>query len=164
MNINIKQTGLTLIELIVTLAVLSTLLAVGIPQFTSSTANSRMTTTINALSGDFALARTEAVKRAIPVTVTPANISNWAAGGWTVATVAVNASTPSVNLKVAPGSPSGTNITAAATSVRFNANGRSNSAAALTFTLCDNRTGPVGKRMTLNATGQTVLETQIACP
>ena len=92
-----KQTGLTLIELIVTLAVIGTLLAVGIPEFKSTTANSRLTSAINTLTGDFAFARTEAIKRAWPVTVT-AGGGNWATGGWTTATL-VNASGISTTLR-----------------------------------------------------------------
>lgn len=154
-----KQTGLTLIELIVTLAVLSVLLAVGIPQFTGSTANSRLTTGVNRLSGDLAFARTEAVKRAIPVTVTAVNVSDWA-GGWTTA---INVS-GTTNLRISPALTAGATITAGTASVIFNADGRSSSAAALTFKLCDDRAGNFGKQVTLNATGQTFLQTKQTCP
>lgn len=157
-----KYTGITLIELIVTLAVLSLLLAIGVPQFSSSTANSRLTTAINSLSGDLSFARTEAVKRAIPTTVTAVNVSDWA-GGWIVATVAINASTPAANLRISPALTAGATIVAGVSSVQFNSDGRSNSAAALTFILCDDRSGTFGKRVTLNATGQTFLTTKIQC-
>lgn len=155
-----KNTGLTLIELIVTLAVISVLLAVSIPQFSSSTANSRLTAAINTLSGDLSFARTEAVKRAVPVRVTAVNVSDWA-GGWIVA---INTS-GGADLRISPAIIGNATIASGGvTEVQFLANGRSNSAAAITFTLCDNRSGDHGKRVTLNSTGQTFLETQRSCP
>ena len=157
MNINFRQTGLTLIELIVTLAVVSTLLAVGIPQFTSSTANSRLTTAINKLSGDLAFARTEAIKRGVPITVESDN-ADWATDGWTV----TENESGAVNLRISPalGANAALN-TSGVTSVTFNADGRSTST--VTFTLCDNRSGTFGKQVSLITTGQTTLTTQISC-
>ncbi|MDH5395835.1 MAG: GspH/FimT family pseudopilin [Gammaproteobacteria bacterium] len=154
-----KTTGLTLIELIVTLAVISVLLAFGVPQFKSTTSNSRLTTSINTLSGDLAFARTEAIKRGATVTVTSGN-ANWV-GGWTVAT---NVS-GTVNLRITPAlNPTQTLATTpATTTVTFNPDGRSNSANAIAFFLCDDRSGTFGKRVTLNPTGQTFLTTKLQC-
>jgi type IV fimbrial biogenesis protein FimT len=157
---NMKQTGLTLVELMVTLAVVSTLLAVGIPQFKNTTANSRLTSGINTLSGDFSFARTEAIKRGVPVTVTiTGGGSDWATNGWTVAAGAIN-------LRVSPElATSNTIVTVPAntTSVTFNPDGRSAATVAVAFTLCDDRGGNSGKRITLNSTGQTFLDINQDC-
>jgi len=152
-----KQTGLTLIELIVTLAVLSTLLAIGIPQFSSSTANSRLTTAINTLSGDLAFARTEAIKRGDSIIVTGS--TNWATSGWTVAETISGGS----NLRISPALTAGATIVtnpANTTAVVFTPDGRT---ASITFTLCDDRSGAFGKMVTLSSPGQTFLETSQSC-
>ncbi len=161
MDYNIHMTknnhGFTLIELIVTLAVLSVLLALGMPQFSSTTANSRLTSAINTLSGDLAFARTEAIKRGAPVTVTGS--SNWATSGWTVA---INVSG---TLRISPALIAGSTISttpANTTAITFNPDGRST--ASVVFKLCDDRTGNFGKQVTLNTTGQTFLQAKQTCP
>ena len=154
-----KQTGLTLIELIVTMAVISILLVVGVPQFQSTTANSRLTTTINKLTGDLAFARTEAIKRGDPVTVTAANNIDWATGWVTAVTI----SGGTQNLRLSPALTADIALnTSSVNAIQFNADGRST--AAVTFSLCDNRAGAFGKTVSLTATGQTFLAVQQTCP
>jgi type IV fimbrial biogenesis protein FimT len=92
--------GLTLIELMVTLAVAIVLLAIGIPAFQGVIANSRAASFSNGLVSVFTLARTEAMGRGLPVSVCPKNAAdrsgqamsttcgtsaNWA-NGWLVFT------------------------------------------------------------------------------
>ena len=64
-----RQRGLTLVELMVTLAVAIILIAVGMPLFTGVAANNRATTQANTFLTAFKLARSEAVKRATNVSV-----------------------------------------------------------------------------------------------
>ncbi|MCP5313491.1 MAG: GspH/FimT family pseudopilin [Chromatiaceae bacterium] len=64
-----KQQGLTLVELMVTLAVAIVLLAVGMPLFTGVAANNRAVAEANALTAALKLARSEAVKRRVTVVV-----------------------------------------------------------------------------------------------
>ncbi len=64
-----RQQGLTLVELMVTLAVAIILLAVGMPMFTGVVGSNRATTQANELVAAFKLARSEAVKRADTVIV-----------------------------------------------------------------------------------------------
>ncbi len=158
-NMTMKYTGLTLIELIVTLAVVSTLLALGVPQFQSTTANSRLTSAVNTLSGDLTFARTEAIKRGVSVKVT--GDTNWAQTGWTVA---INES-GGQNLRISPAIAGGITITttpANTKTVTFGADGRST--VAVTFKLCDSRTGNLGKSVGLNRSGQIYLQTKQSCP
>ena len=153
-----KQTGLTLIELIVTLAVISVLLVLGVPQFQSTTANSRLTTTINKLTGDLAFARTEAIKRGEPVAVT-ASSNNWA-NGWTTA---VTISGVTEDLRFSPALTADVALTTSGVNaIQFNADGRST--ASVNFTLCDDRTGSFGKLVNLATTGQTFLRVNQTCP
>jgi type IV fimbrial biogenesis protein FimT len=64
-----RQAGLTLIELMVTLAVAIVLLAAGIPLYTGMVANNRAVTQANTFLSAFKLARSEAVRRSAPVSV-----------------------------------------------------------------------------------------------
>lgn len=64
-----KQPGFTLIEMMLAISVLAVLLAVGVPNFRDFVRNSRMTSAANDVLSDFNLARSEAVKRRVPVTL-----------------------------------------------------------------------------------------------
>jgi len=64
-----KQNGLTLVELMVTLAVALALLLVGVPQFRTMLAGNRAAADANKLVVAMQLARSEAVKRNLPVSV-----------------------------------------------------------------------------------------------
>ena len=64
-----KQKGLTLVELMITLAVAIILIAVGMPLFSGIAANNRAVSQANSFLTAFKLARSEAVKRAEPVSV-----------------------------------------------------------------------------------------------
>ena len=64
-----QSAGFTLIEMMVTIVVLALLLAVGIPSFRDFMRNSRMVSAANDVVTDFNLARSESVKRRVPVTL-----------------------------------------------------------------------------------------------
>jgi type IV fimbrial biogenesis protein FimT len=64
-----RQHGLTLIELLVALSVLVIVLAIGVPTFRDLIDYTRLTTATNSLMASANLARAEAVKRGVPVSV-----------------------------------------------------------------------------------------------
>jgi type IV fimbrial biogenesis protein FimT len=68
-KMKIKQGGFTLIEAMFTVLVLAVLLGIGVPNFRDFLRNSRMTAAANDLLGDYNFARSEAVKRRLPVTL-----------------------------------------------------------------------------------------------
>lgn len=72
--------GFTLIELMITIAILAIVLGVAVPSFQDFVRRNRVTATANNLVSALALARSEAVKRATRVTVAS---GDWA-GGWQV--------------------------------------------------------------------------------
>lgn len=75
------QEGLTLLELIMTLAVAAIVLAVGVPSFQNLIQNQRLTAAINQFVGALALARSEAIKRGVRVTLCKSADGQCCAGG-----------------------------------------------------------------------------------
>lgn len=82
--------GVTLIELLVAMSVLTILLAVGVPSFGQFTANTRLNSYANTMFSHLALARSEAIKRNTRVVIckspdgsTCAGSGNWNQG-WIV--------------------------------------------------------------------------------
>ncbi len=84
-----KNFGFTMVELMVTLAILIVTLAIGIPSFTSMLANNQAIAISNDLVAAFNMARSEAVSRGVPVSVCGNNGllrcgGNWGSAGWIV--------------------------------------------------------------------------------
>src|SRR5687767_13501516 len=85
-----RQPGFTLIELMVTLLVLSILVAAAVPSFREFTRNNRVVATQNDLITALNLARSEALRRSRNITVCPSSDgatcsagTNWG-NGWIV--------------------------------------------------------------------------------
>lgn len=68
-DMNKNNHGFTLIELIVTLAVVSILLLTGIPMLNQMTTSNRLSTQINTVAGSLAIARSESIKRGTSITL-----------------------------------------------------------------------------------------------
>lgn len=66
-----RSHGFTLLELMITLALAAVILAIGVPNFREFTRNNRMVTVANELLSGVITARTEAIKRQVPVAVCP---------------------------------------------------------------------------------------------
>jgi len=62
-------TGFTLVELLVVIMIVSILMGIGVPSFKYVTNSNRLSAEVNGLLGDMQLARTEAIKEGVPVTV-----------------------------------------------------------------------------------------------
>lgn len=94
MNLRIRtrtSRGFTVLELMITVALLAILLAAAVPSFRTAIQNNRLTASSNQLLTAFQQARSEALKRKVPVSVcaadtsasTPACGSDWSEG-WIV--------------------------------------------------------------------------------
>lgn len=85
-----RQSGFTLVELMIAIAVVAILLGLALPSFQSTMRSNRVATTSNELLGSLALARTEAIRGLGPAGVcasddgtTCTSTADWA-NGWIV--------------------------------------------------------------------------------
>ncbi|MES2361066.1 MAG: GspH/FimT family pseudopilin [Pseudomonadota bacterium] len=130
-----KAQGFTLLELMVTVAVLAVISALAAPSFKQLLAAQRVRVSAYNIVSDLVLARSEAVKRGENVTVTP-TASQWA-NGWSVSV----ASTAEI-LGGQGSVGNGVQFTASPASVTFDRNGRTTVVAVVRFALTDGGTHP----------------------
>jgi len=76
-----RQSGFTMVEMIMTVAVGAILLTIGIPSFRYVTNSNRIAAEINGLVGDLQFARSEAIKEGVPVSVCISSNGTACAGG-----------------------------------------------------------------------------------
>jgi len=79
----VTANGFTLIELIVTIALLAILMAVAVPSLMTFQRNSELTSFSNTMLASINAARGEAMKRGRSAMMTPADGTNWSSG-WVV--------------------------------------------------------------------------------
>jgi type IV fimbrial biogenesis protein FimT len=86
------QAGFTMIELLVVIMIVSILMGVGVPSYKYVTSSNRLSAEVNGLLGDMQLARSEAIKQGLSVTVCASQdqascskSSDWSSG-WIVFT------------------------------------------------------------------------------
>jgi len=162
--------GLTLVELMVTLAVLAILLAIAAPRFSTISTGNKLTAKINSLSGDLAYARNEAVTRNANVTLA-AMPGGWA-DGWRVF---VDADTTDGNyisgtdtlLKSGQRITSNLTITnSGGTSITFKSDGAKSTTGTFALKLCDNSraAGNHGKEVSVIVSGQRSMDSKAVCP
>jgi type IV fimbrial biogenesis protein FimT len=72
-----KNTGMTLIEVMVVVAIIGIVVAIAVPSFSTMLENQRIKGAAEAMLTDLRWARAEAIKRNAPVRVTFATGSNW---------------------------------------------------------------------------------------
>lgn len=124
-----KHQGFTLVELLMSLVVLSILLAIGIPSFKSMIADQRVRAATTDLQSALTLARVEAVKRGVVVTLRPASGQEWAQG-WLIQNPATGNDTNPL-FKYSLGG--GVGIDSAVSQVAFRPSGRLSAGSVVTF-------------------------------
>lgn len=137
------QSGFTLIELMVTLAVAAVVLTLGVPSFRDTIRSNRLTVNANSFIGALNLARSEAIKRGMRVSVRKTS-TNWESG-WQVFTDSGTFGTQDgtdETLRVYDALPS--NYTLRGNNnftnfISFTPNGQSNNMGS--FAICDNSSG-----------------------
>jgi len=173
--------GFTLMELMVTLSIAGILLGIAIPSFNDSIRNNRLTVYTNEFVTFLNLARSEAVKRGVRVTIckssdssTCTNAGDWSQG-WILfndlnANAAYDSATETI-LKVHEGLGNNTAMIGNAnvdTYISYVPSGQSQliggAFQAGTIKICDDRIGNVGKNLIINSVGRLRIQTGIACP
>lgn len=168
------SSGFNLIELMVTITIITLLMAIGLPSYRSVTTSNRLSSEINGLLGDLQYARAEAIKEGQTVTVCSAtsdstgcsNTADWT-NGWIVFSDPTNTGvvdTGEAILRVQPALPSGDTLKDTSSTLKaatFNRMGLSVGmpAAGLTLTLHD-RTSTTGWTRCLAIDAAGMLTTQ----
>jgi type IV fimbrial biogenesis protein FimT len=156
--------GFTIVELLITLAVLSITISIALPNFKTFVANNRIVSQINYFNGAIAQARSESIKIGRRVSMVPVNPNNWA-NGWDIVLpsngneILSHSDAFSGNTILAPGN--------ATPVIQFSDDGRINTLNNIVFTLC-NKTrvkadDKAGRELTITPTGVTYLDSKFKC-
>ena len=160
------QTGVTMIELLVVLAVAVILATIAVPSFSLIINNTRLSSTMTQLTGDLNRARVEAIKRntRMLICVRGTNTAcgtgtNWQ-NGWLVCydeehdgTCDTASATNPNPIVVRQAINSHLTLTGGAASIYFNPNGTQGAGGAATLTLSGDWAGAVNNVASISATG-----------
>lgn len=160
-----KFRGLTLIELLVTIAVLAIVLSLGVPAFQDFTRNNRMISVTNELVSGMNLARSEAIRRGKTVTVcksdaassTPSCDGSTWADGWLVflGTAGAGDDDSANHIKTGQMNAGGVTITAPADSIEFSASGVASATGDFSVsTICESGDGNTKRVVNIGTTGR----------
>ncbi len=158
-----KNSGFTLLELMITVTLLSVVMAIGIPSMTVFIKNDRLVTQINTMVGHLAYARNEAVTGHQPVVICASNgdldscsSTNWAEG-WILFVDTDSSSDVSgaeIILRQQQALSGGVTFTSSIGSVvTYDQRGFAPDSAG-TFSLCDDRGTTEMKSISISATGR----------
>jgi type IV fimbrial biogenesis protein FimT len=182
--INAKENGFTLIELMITLVVVSILLAAAVPYLGDFTRNNRLVSQTNHFVTAVQLARSEAVKRGVNTVICPSsnqtscsgNAADWQ-NGWLVfsdynlngslepgASAPLCEDTEDCVMQAGSGLSNNNTLTTTATLLRFLPAGTASNAGAVDFTIVsyDCRIDQA-RKIRVTSQGHTIVSTE-PCP
>lgn len=155
-NMKTKQTGFTLAELMIALAIAAILMSMAVPNFRDFVMNNRLTSQANEFISAINIARSEAIKRRASITICTSNDqSTCTTSAWDDGWILIVTSTNEV-LRVYDGLSGTTTLTNTSSnnSIQYTSSGFLGSGATNTFNLCDNRSGETGRQITVTGTGR----------
>lgn len=163
--------GFTLVELMVTVAVLAILITLAVPSFRDLLSNSRSASLTNELLFSLKLARSESIKRGVRTALCPrkdgdAPVCSTSVDDWTNGWVARVAEGCVDDCEVLHDSRQGIPSHAVRynqTQVSFDRSGRLLGSVGGTFTVCDAKVGSSGRQVVLSGTGRTRLVKLESC-
>jgi len=177
------QIGFSLIELLVTIAVVAILSTLAAPSFTNVIKNGRLATETNDLMSDLAFARAEAARRGKRVTLCVSSNATgcgtgtvWSGGRIVFSDTGTYGTVDTGDEILRVNQPSGNKVSIAATGftvsatstlnyIQFRPNGTLNSDSIGSFTICDDRIGAFGREIEVLKTGRVSLtSTTTNCP
>jgi len=176
LSIKIKQSGFTLLELMIVIAIVGILISLAVPSFREMIMNNRITSGANEFATAFSVARIGAIKRGsgtVIVADSSGTSSNEWGKGFTVSVWddanfdnVVDSAEIGVTLRQFQALNNDVSLDSAGdiTEISFLSTGAYNSASNQTFTLCDTRSGETGRQFTLTATGTYNLDRGFTCP
>ena len=161
--------GFTLIEMMVTIAIMGILLAIGIPSFQQLIVNNRIVTNTNDMIADLAMARSEALKRGGNIVVTVcattdgsscSGANDWSGGRLVFVDAGTVGSVDSGDVVLRKsGAISGMTVTASGFSttgfLAYRSSGAVTSTQVGTFTVC--HSGYLGRVVTVSPIGRSSL-------
>lgn len=160
-----EQAGFTLMELLLTLVVLGILITLALPSFNQFRQNNRLASEANEMVASFQFARSEALKRGVPVQVCSSSDGVACNGDWEQGWIAM-ADPGGTNEVLRVWSSPGTDFTfnPAAGTVSFEPSGFSSGAAAQQFDmLLSGCTNDSARRVLVERTGR-VASQRVNCP
>ncbi|MFZ6048042.1 GspH/FimT family pseudopilin [Pseudomonas sp. CR3202] len=150
-----RQSGFTLVELMVTVVVLAVLLGIAVPSFTDVTLGSKLRSQANDLAAGVALARSEAIKRnqAVTLCASADGAACATSGGWHQGWI-VRSSSGTI-IATHPAAPSGFLITASAHSIAFQPTGTASVSTVLKVCRSSPTVGSQERLVSVSLTGRT---------
>lgn len=167
-----KKSGFTLLELIITIALISIVTALAIPSMRAFSKNDRLTTNINTMIGHLAYARSEAVKRSAQVSIcVSSDAANCTGGNWEDGWIvyvdsdgddAFNSASEEI-LRANQALDGNNTLTPTGYANQVTYDNRGYVTATGSFLLCDDRSGDFGKTISISNTGRVRFQDDSTC-
>ena len=167
-----KQTGFTLLELMVTLSIVVVFSMIALPSMSEFIKNEKLTTQINGLVASLQRARSEAILRHVPITVCSSdNGSSCTNDAWNEGWIlfvdvngdgAVDAEDEILQIRDKLEGNTTLSSSSGATIITYDSRGFTPNVAT-TFSLCDDRGSSYGKAISISNTGRVSTGGAVSC-
>lgn len=155
--------GFTLVELLVTIALVAILLALAAPSFSDAALSSRLAANANRLAASATLARSEAIKRnaiiTVCISVNGTTCATPTTGGWEQGWIVLSGTTVLLYEQAAPTGLKITVLPVSATSLSFQATGVGSTKADFTVCRATPSAGSQERVVSVSLTGRTSVTT-----